>query len=191
MSTWIESTIFCENSTRNNLVVFCPLHRTFLVPQKVKGVSRSRANNLRSNHPPCHDTHCQITHGSRFYQLQAMLPIYAKIKKYMSTRQIRVTEMFRLLDKDRSGTICCSELHATLANKLGIDVNEEEVAMIFRDIDGDGDTEVSYKEFCEKVNSSHFAPLPKRRRHTHSGSASKVRGSRSFAFDSSSGSLCA
>ena len=124
-----------------------------------------------------------------------MIPIYTKIKKYMSTRQIRTTEMFRLFDKDGSGTISCSEMHATLANELGIDVNEEEVAMIFRDIDEDGDTKVSCKEFCEKVNASHFAPLSKRRRHTHSGSTSqvptaKVRGSRNFAFDSSFASLC-
>ena len=146
----------------------------FLVPQEFKRVGRSRANNLRSNRSLCHDAHGQATHGFCSHQLQAMVPIYAKIKKYMLTRQIRTTEMFRLFDKDGSGSISHSELHATLTNKLGIDISEEEVAMILRDIDQDGDTEVTYKEFCEKVKSSHFAPLRIRRRHTFSVSATQL-----------------
>ena len=95
-----------------------------------------------------------------------MVPVFAKIKQYMSANHLRTTEMFRLFDKDGSGSISMSELHATLTTKLGIDLDEDEVAMIIRDIDRDGDTEVSYKEFCKKVNSGHFAPVPKRRRHS-------------------------
>ena len=103
-----------------------------------------------------------------------MVPIYGKIKQYMQTNRIRTAEMFRLFDKDGSGSISHSELHSAITTTLGMDLDKDQVARIIRDIDQDGDTEVSYKEFCEKLNGSHFAPisLSKRQRKSFSKSFS-------------------
>ena len=66
--------------------------------------------------------------------------------KLTANQEQELHDAFNLFDRDRSGTISAKELKA-LCKELGIKVNDREVHAILKQMDVDGDGEISFKEF--------------------------------------------
>ena len=73
----------------------------------------------------------------------------AKIKHLPSVALLaELREIFRLVDRDNSGTITGDELQMLLET-IGINVSKEEIKLMFHVIDNNGDGEISFDGKCE------------------------------------------
>mmetsp|Transcript_5171 Transcript_5171/g.9830 ORF Transcript_5171/g.9830 Transcript_5171/m.9830 type:complete len:366 (+) Transcript_5171:267-1364(+) len=64
----------------------------------------------------------------------------------------QVQHVFRMMDSDRDGYICASELKAAL-NKLDEHPSDREITAMMKDFDHDGDGRLSLHEFYEFINT--------------------------------------
>jgi calmodulin len=64
----------------------------------------------------------------------------------------RLTDQFRVFDKDGNGYISAAELRHVMTN-LGEKLTDEEVDEMIREADIDGDGQVNYEEFVTMMTS--------------------------------------
>merc|ERR1711975_195092 len=79
----------------------------------------------------------------------------AELKNLTDEQKQELREAFDLFDTDGSGAVDATELH-TAMKALGFEPKKEEISMMVKEMDKDGDATVDFEEFCvmmaEKMN---------------------------------------
>ena len=73
----------------------------------------------------------------------------------MADKEEMKAGMYRLVDKDDSGTITLAELFKLLNEDLGIHVSMDDVYNIVADLDEDGNGELDEEEFAVMLDRLH------------------------------------
>ena len=95
--------------------------------------------------------------------LDASLDVWSRIDAYAKRMGQRGTDLFRLMDEDKSGSVTRDEFAAAL-DRLGVHVTAQEVAIVLSKVDIDGDGSISMAEFKEAVRVHKRSKTPRRRR---------------------------
>eukprot|EP00935_MAST-01C_sp_MAST-1C-sp1_P002267 g2267.t1 len=93
----------------------------------------------------------------------ANLDVWSRIDAYAKRMGQRGTDLFRLMDEDKSGSVTREEFAAAL-DRLGVHVTAQEVATVVSKVDIDGDGSISVAEFKEAVRVHKRSKTPRRRR---------------------------
>nr|ABK21927.1 unknown [Picea sitchensis] len=89
------------------------------------------------------------TDGNGTIDFREFLDLMAhKIKDLDSDEELR--EAFKVFDKDQNGYISAAELRHVMIN-LGEKLTEEEVELMIKEADTDGDGQVNYEEFVRMM----------------------------------------
>lgn len=92
------------------------------------------------------------TDGNGTIDFREFLDLMAhKMKDFDSDEELR--EAFKVFDKDQNGYISAAELRHVMIN-LGEKLTEEEVEMMIKEADTDGDGQVNYEEFVKMMNGA-------------------------------------
>lgn len=92
------------------------------------------------------------TDGNGTIDFREFLDLMAhKMKDFDSDEELR--EAFKVFDKDQNGYISAAELRHVMIN-LGEKLTEEEVEMMIKEADTDGDGQVNYEEFVRMMNGT-------------------------------------
>jgi hypothetical protein len=90
------------------------------------------------------------------FSVDDMNSVLSKVRQLVMTRYTKVTDAFRMLDKNHDGVICIDEF-ARICSELDMHLCPAEIMTLMRHLDINGDGVIDFGEFVERIQPPAYA----------------------------------